>query len=60
LYTAITRARKLCVPAGNPCAISMAVRNNQVSQRCAAPVDIVRSFCGKNGREKTRQDSGDQ
>jgi exodeoxyribonuclease V alpha subunit len=36
LYTAITRARKLCVLAGNPRAISMAVRNNKVSQRFTA------------------------
>lgn len=36
LYTAITRAKKLCVLAGNPRAISMAVRNNKVSQRFTA------------------------
>lgn len=36
LYTAITRARKLCVLAGNPRAISIAVRNNKVSQRFTA------------------------
>jgi len=36
LYTAITRARKLCVLAGNPRAISMAVRNNKVAQRFTA------------------------
>ena len=36
LYTAITRARKLCVLAGSPRAISMAVRNNKVSQRFTA------------------------
>ena len=36
LYTAITRARKLCVLAGNPKAISMAVRNNKVAQRFTA------------------------
>jgi exodeoxyribonuclease V alpha subunit len=35
-YTAITRARKLCVLAGSPRAISMAVRNNKVSQRFTA------------------------
>jgi exodeoxyribonuclease V alpha subunit len=36
LYTAITRARKLCVLAGNPRAISMAVRNNKMVQRFTA------------------------
>jgi exodeoxyribonuclease V alpha subunit len=36
LYTAITRAKKLCVLAGNPRAISMAVRNNKVAQRFTA------------------------
>ena len=36
LYTAITRARKLCVLAGSPRAISMAVRNNKVAQRFTA------------------------
>jgi exodeoxyribonuclease V alpha subunit len=36
LYTAITRARKLCVLAGIPRAISMAVRNNKVAQRFTA------------------------
>jgi exodeoxyribonuclease V alpha subunit len=35
-YTAITRARKLCVLAGSPRAISMAVRNNKVAQRFTA------------------------
>jgi exodeoxyribonuclease V alpha subunit len=36
LYTAITRARKLCVLTGSPRAISMAVRNNKVAQRFTA------------------------
>jgi exodeoxyribonuclease V alpha subunit len=36
LYTAITRARKLCVLAGSRRAISMAVRNNKVTQRFTA------------------------
>ena len=36
LYTAITRARNLCVLAGNQRAISMAVRNNKVAQRYTA------------------------
>jgi exodeoxyribonuclease V alpha subunit len=36
LYTAITRARKLCVLAGSQRAISMAVRNNTVAQRFTA------------------------
>ena len=35
-YTAITRARKLCVLAGSPRAISMAVRNNKVAHRFTA------------------------
>jgi exodeoxyribonuclease V alpha subunit len=33
LYTAITRARMLCVLAGNRQAIGTAVRNNKVAQR---------------------------
>jgi exodeoxyribonuclease V alpha subunit len=36
LYTAITRARQLCVLAGSRRAISMAVRNNKVAQRFTA------------------------
>jgi exodeoxyribonuclease V alpha subunit len=36
LYTAITRARKLCVLAGSRKAISLAVRNNQVAHRYTA------------------------
>ena len=36
LYTAITRARKLCVLAGNRKAINMAVRNNRVAARFTA------------------------
>jgi exodeoxyribonuclease V alpha subunit len=36
LYTAITRARKLCVLAGSRRAIGMAVRNNKVAQRFTA------------------------
>ena len=36
LYTAITRARRLCVLAGSRRAIGMAVRNNKVTQRYTA------------------------
>jgi len=36
LYTAITRASKLCVLAGNRKAIGIAVRNNKVTQRFTA------------------------
>ena len=36
LYTAITRARNLCVLAGSTRAISMAVRNNKVAHRFTA------------------------
>ena len=36
LYTAITRARKLCVLTGSRRAISMAVRNNKVAHRFTA------------------------
>jgi len=36
LYTAITRARKLCVLAGNRKAVAIAVRNNKVAQRFTA------------------------
>jgi exodeoxyribonuclease V alpha subunit len=35
-YTAITRARKLCVLAGSRRAIAMAVRNNKVTERFTA------------------------
>ncbi|MBA3061766.1 MAG: hypothetical protein FP833_02200, partial [Atribacteria sp.] len=33
VYTAITRAREICVLVGNRRAIHIAVRNNKVSQR---------------------------
>jgi exodeoxyribonuclease V alpha subunit len=36
IYTAITRARNLCVLTGNMKAIGMAVRNNKVAQRFSA------------------------
>lgn len=36
LYTAVTRARKLCVLSGSRRAISMAVRNHKVAQRFTA------------------------
>jgi exodeoxyribonuclease V alpha subunit len=36
LYTAITRARELCVLVGSRRAIAMAVRNDAVSQRYTA------------------------
>ncbi|MCD4672234.1 MAG: ATP-binding domain-containing protein, partial [Anaerolineaceae bacterium] len=36
LYTAITRARELCVLAGSRRAIGIAVGNNKVSQRFTA------------------------
>ena len=36
LYTAITRARNLCVLSGSRRAINMAVRNNKVAQRFTA------------------------
>jgi exodeoxyribonuclease V alpha subunit len=36
LYTALTRARKLCVLVGNLRAINIAVRNNRVAQRYTA------------------------
>jgi len=36
LYTAVTRARSLCVLVGSRKAISMAVRNNKVAQRFSA------------------------
>jgi len=36
LYTAITRARSLCVLVGSRKAISMAVSNNKVAQRFSA------------------------
>jgi exodeoxyribonuclease V alpha subunit len=35
-YTAITRARKLCVLAGSRRAINMAIRNNKVALRFTA------------------------
>jgi exodeoxyribonuclease V alpha subunit len=36
LYTAVTRARSLCVLTGSRKAINMAVRNNKVAQRFTA------------------------
>lgn len=43
LYTAITRAKKLCVLVGSKKAISMAVRNNKVAERnTALDVRLVR------------------
>ena len=36
LYTAVTRARRLCVLVGSRRAISIAVRNNKVAQRYTA------------------------
>jgi exodeoxyribonuclease V alpha subunit len=36
LYTAVTRARSLCVLAGSRRAISIAVHNNKVTQRLTA------------------------
>jgi exodeoxyribonuclease V alpha subunit len=36
LYTAITRARQLCVLVGNRKAIGIAVNNNRVAQRYSA------------------------
>lgn len=36
LYTAVTRAEKLCVLVGNPKAIAIAVKNNKVAQRHSA------------------------
>jgi exodeoxyribonuclease V alpha subunit len=36
LYTAITRAKQLCVIAGSRRAVSLAVRNNRVAQRYTA------------------------
>jgi exodeoxyribonuclease V alpha subunit len=36
LYTAVTRARQLCVLAGSQKAISLAVRNNKVARRYTA------------------------
>jgi exodeoxyribonuclease V alpha subunit len=36
LYTALTRARKLCVLVGNLRAIHIAVHNNRVAQRYTA------------------------
>lgn len=36
LYTAVTRAKSLCVLVGNPKAISIAIKNNQVAHRNTA------------------------
>jgi exodeoxyribonuclease V alpha subunit len=36
LYTAITRAKKLCVLVGSRRAINIAIRNNQVAERFTA------------------------
>ncbi len=45
LYTAITRARKLCVLAGNHRAIGMAVRNNKVAHRFTALDSRLKGEC---------------
>jgi exodeoxyribonuclease V alpha subunit len=43
IYTAVTRAKKLCVLVGSKKAISMAVRNNQVAERnTALDVRLIR------------------
>lgn len=50
LYTAITRARKLCVLVGNMKAVSIAVRNNRVSDRYSALDWRLREDQPKAGR----------
>jgi exodeoxyribonuclease V alpha subunit len=36
LYTAITRAKRLCVLVSNPKAVAIAVKNNKVTERHTA------------------------
>ncbi len=50
LYTAITRARNLCVLAGNARAIGTAVRNNKVARR----------FTGLEWRLRQKEQGGDE
>jgi exodeoxyribonuclease V alpha subunit len=44
LYTAITRARKLCVLVGQPRALELAVRNDRVTQRYTALAERLREL----------------
>jgi exodeoxyribonuclease V alpha subunit len=44
LYTAITRAKELCVLVGNKRAIAIAVKNNQVAQRWSGLADRVKDL----------------
>ena len=45
IYTAITRAKKLCVLISNSKAISMAVRNNKFAVRNSHLSERIRAFC---------------
>ena len=44
LYTAITRAKRLCILIGQPRALEVAVRNNRVTQRNTALAERVAMF----------------
>ena len=48
LYTAITRAKRLCVLVGQPRALEIAVRNNRVAQRHTGLAERLLTISGRN------------
>jgi exodeoxyribonuclease V alpha subunit len=48
LYTAITRAKRLCVLVGQPYALELAVKNNRVAQRNTALAERLQAMSIKN------------
>lgn len=48
LYTAITRAKRLCVLVGQPRALDIAVRNNRVAQRNTGLAERLITISGKS------------
>ncbi|MEO8970794.1 MAG: ATP-dependent RecD-like DNA helicase [Ktedonobacteraceae bacterium] len=48
LYTAITRAKRLCVLVGQPRALEIAVRNNRVAQRNTGLAERLVTISGKS------------
>lgn len=48
LYTAITRAKRLCILVGQPRALEIAIRNNRVSQRHTSLAERLQLFDSNN------------
>ena len=48
LYTAITRAKRLCILVGQPRALEIAVRNNRVAQRNTGLAERLSTISGNN------------